>query len=236
MSDYRDFNLISILTSINGTLINETPLRVGVGKEPPLGSSVDIVVYRVNDKPCIPGSSLKGVLRSLAEMLARSKNINVHEPWDDEIAKKEEEEKDFCPICGIFGNTRLASHIKVYDAMPKDAKNAKVFYKYGIAIDRDFGSLKSGLGPFIEEFVEPGVEWFFRTDILNIEIFPEPKPEDPRAPLIKDILDIMRSFGIQVGARKSIGSGLLKLKEAKWRVYHLKNGKFELSCEGTLHE
>ncbi|MEM2165457.1 MAG: RAMP superfamily CRISPR-associated protein [Candidatus Bathyarchaeia archaeon] len=234
MPDYRDFNLISILTNINGILINEAPLRVGVGRESPLGSSVDIVVYRVNGKPCIPGSSLKGVLRSLTESLARSKNINVHEPWDDESARKEEEEKDFCPICGIFGNTRLASHIRVYDSIPKDAKSVRVFYKCGIAIDRYFGSVKSGLGPFIEEFVEPGVEWTFRTDILNIRVFPEPELEDPRGPLIRDILNIMKSLGIQVGARKSIGAGLIRLKEARWKVYHLKNGKLELSCEGAL--
>ncbi|MEM4677388.1 MAG: RAMP superfamily CRISPR-associated protein [Candidatus Korarchaeota archaeon] len=232
MPDYRDFNLINVITSVNGVIINETPLRVGAGRELSLESPADIVVYRVNGKPCIPGSSLKGVLRSLAEALARSKGINVHEPWDDEIAKKEEEQKDFCPICGIFGNTRLASHVRVYDSMPKDGKNTKVFYKYGVAIDREFGSVK--LGPFLEEFVEPGVEWTFRIDILNIEVFPEPKLEDPRASIIKDILDIMRSLGIQVGARKSIGAGLIRLREARWEVYRLKSGKFELSSEGRL--
>ncbi|MEM0057046.1 MAG: CRISPR-associated RAMP protein Csx7 [Candidatus Bathyarchaeia archaeon] len=232
MPDYKDFNLINMLTSIDGIIINETPLRVGVGRELSFGSPVDIVVYRVKGKPCIPGSSLKGVFRSLAETIARSKNINVHEPWDDEIAKKEEEQKDFCPICGIFGNTRLASHVKVYDSMPKDGESVKVFYKYGVAIDRNFGSVK--LGPFLEEFVEPGVEWTFRIDILNIEVFPEPKLEDLRTTLIKDILNIMRSFGIQVGARKSTGAGLIRLKEARWKVYCLKNGKFEISSEGDL--
>lgn len=234
MPDYRDFNILSMLTSVEGTLINETPLRVGVGGEPPLGSSVDAAVYRVNGLPCIPGSSLKGALRSLAEVLAKSKGENVHEPWNDEVAKREESEKNFCSICGIFGSTRLASHIRIYDSIPKSPEKAKVFYKYGIAIDREFGSVRSGLGPFGEEFVEPGTEWTFRMDILNIEVFPEPKRDDPRSPLLKDLLNIMHTSGAQIGARKSVGAGLIRLKETKWKVYRLKNGRFELSCEGNL--
>lgn len=234
MPDYRDFDSIRILTIINGTLVNETPLRVGVGREPPLGAPIDIVVYRVNGTPCIPGSSLKGVLRSLAELLVRSEGVDVHDPWDDEAAKKEEEEKNFCKICGIFGNTRLASHIRVYDSVPKCPKEAKTFYKYGIAIDRDFGSVKSGLGPFIEEFVEPGTEWSLRIDILNIEVFPEPRTDDPRSIIIWKLLNLMRNHGIQVGARKTVGAGLIKLKDAKWIVYRLENGEFKLYKDGSL--
>ncbi|MEM0011417.1 MAG: RAMP superfamily CRISPR-associated protein [Candidatus Bathyarchaeia archaeon] len=232
MPDYRDFNVITTLTKINGTLVNETPLRVGMGREVSPGSPIDMAVYRLNGRPCLPGSSLKGALRSLAEALAKSKGVNVHDPWDDKIAKREDENRDFCPICGIFGNTRLASHIKVYDSMPKSTEKIRVFYKYGIAIDRDFGSVK--LGPFLEEFVEPGVEWSFSMDILNIEAFPEPKTDDLRGFLIRNLLDVMRIFGIQVGARKSVGAGLIRLKEAKLRVYHLKNGKFEICYEGVL--
>ncbi|MEM0235133.1 RAMP superfamily CRISPR-associated protein [Thermofilum sp.] len=236
MPDYRDFDSLNVLTIIEGTLVNESPLRIGVGGEPPLGSSVDMVMYRVNGSPCIPGSSLKGALRSLAESLAKSKGIAVHDPWDDDAAKKEEEGGDFCAICGIFGNTRLSSHVRIYDSTPKDPRETKTFYKYGIAIDRDFGSVRSGLGPFVEEFVEPGVKWHFRMDILNIEVLPEPKEGDLRASIIKELLKMMREPGLQVGARKSVGAGLIKLKEAKWRTYRLENGRLKLSCEGALYE
>lgn len=236
MPDYRDFNSLNVLTIIEGTLVNETPLRIGIGREPPLGSPVDIVVYRVNGIPCIPGSSLKGALRSLAESLAKSKGIAVHDPWDDNIAKEEEERGNFCPICGIFGNTRLSSHIRVYDSSPKGSREVRTFYKYGIAIDRDFGSVRSGLGPFVEEFVDPGVKWHFRMDILNIEVLPEPKEDDQRASIIRELLKMMHELGLQVGARKSVGAGLIKLKEAKWKTYRLENGRLKLSCEGTLYE
>lgn len=233
--DYRDFDQIRRLTIIDGTLINETPLRVGVGRELPLVSTIDMAVYRVNEKPCIPGSSLKGALRSLAEALAKSRGFNVHDPWEEEVVKKEEEAGDFCVICGIFGNTKLASHVKIYDSMPKGPGEARVLYKYGVAIDRDFGTVRSGLGPFTEEFVSPGVEWAFRMDILNIEVLPEPKEDDPRSLLIRDLLNVMHTFGLQVGARKSVGAGLIRLEEAKWRAYCLRNGRFELCGEGALY-
>ncbi|MEM1674834.1 MAG: hypothetical protein QXI56_08200 [Candidatus Bathyarchaeia archaeon] len=46
----------------------------------------------------------------------------------------------------------------------------------------------------------------------------------------------MHEPGLQVGARKSVGAGLVKLKEAKWKTYRLENGRFKLLCEGALYE
>jgi CRISPR-associated RAMP protein (TIGR02581 family) len=64
-----------------GYIVNETPLRVGVGKEPPLGSAVDLAVIRIKlggrVVPYIPGSSLKGVFRSTGVQLARLKGLEV---------------------------------------------------------------------------------------------------------------------------------------------------------------
>lgn len=54
--------------------MNVGPLRIGTGKEPPLGATVDLAVvrtrYRGVDLPYIPGSSLKGTFRSAATALA----------------------------------------------------------------------------------------------------------------------------------------------------------------------
>jgi len=66
---------------IEGYLVNDTPLRVGAGREPPLGSAVDLAVLRISmggrSVPYIPGSSLKGVFRSTAVQLARLKKLSV---------------------------------------------------------------------------------------------------------------------------------------------------------------
>ena len=64
-----------------GSFVTESPLRIGVGREPPLGSAVDLAVLRMslNGKlvPYIPGSSLKGVFRSTAIQLANRKGLTV---------------------------------------------------------------------------------------------------------------------------------------------------------------
>jgi len=68
-------------TLIEGYLENVEPLRVGVGREPPLGAIVDLAVIRINYRgasiPYIPGSSLKGVFRSAATTLASHKGLKV---------------------------------------------------------------------------------------------------------------------------------------------------------------
>jgi CRISPR-associated RAMP protein (TIGR02581 family) len=64
-----------------GSFVAESPLRIGVGRESPLGSAVDLAVLRINLNgklvPYIPGSSLKGVFRSTAIQLASRKGLTV---------------------------------------------------------------------------------------------------------------------------------------------------------------
>jgi len=66
---------------LEGYLVTESPLRIGVGRESPLGSAVDLAVLRMNLNgklvPYIPGSSLKGVFRSTAIQLANRKGLTV---------------------------------------------------------------------------------------------------------------------------------------------------------------
>ena len=64
-----------------GYIENISPLRIGVGKEPPLGSKVDLAVIRIKygeyDIPYIPGSSLKGLFRNHAGRIVSSFGLNV---------------------------------------------------------------------------------------------------------------------------------------------------------------
>jgi CRISPR-associated RAMP protein (TIGR02581 family) len=66
---------------LEGYLVAESPLRIGVGRESPLGSAVDLAVLRMNLNgkivPYIPGSSLKGVFRSTAIQLANLRGLTV---------------------------------------------------------------------------------------------------------------------------------------------------------------
>ncbi|MEM2178317.1 MAG: CRISPR-associated RAMP protein Csx7 [Candidatus Methanomethylicaceae archaeon] len=230
MPDYRDFDKLNILIKIEGILINEAPLRIGIGKEPPLGSPIDIAIYRINNKPCIPGSSLKGLFRSFLESLLASEGYNVHPPYDDERIKEELEKKDFCEICGIFGNTELASHVRIYDSY---ARTTHTFQKTGTSIDREFGSVKAG-ALFTEELVVPNVEWDFRMDIINIKIYPEPDHGDKRVKLLQSLINTLSTIGLNIGSRKSVGHGLIKLKKAKWFAYKVEDGLFKKIGEGDI--
>jgi CRISPR-associated protein Csm3 len=227
LSDYRDFDKLECITKITGEFENVTPLRVGAGREASLESSVDIAVFRVGGRPCVPGSSLKGVMRSLAEALERSKNRPVHEPWDKQ-AVDNESKHGFCPICGIFGNTELSSHVRVSDSYPLTEGNI-VFVKPGVGIDREWGSVRQG-ALFYEEFVKPGVRWDFRMEAVNIRVGPDIREE--RGELLYTIMQTFKEPGLQVGARKTLGAGLIVLKKAKGTIITLEGGKFKQSGEG----
>ncbi|MEN2974891.1 MAG: CRISPR-associated RAMP protein Csx7 [Candidatus Caldarchaeales archaeon] len=231
MTNFKDLDILKIFTKIEGILINETPLRIGVGREGPIGSPIDLSVYRVNGIPCIPGSSLKGVFRSFVESIASSKGYRVHQPWDNQIIEDEAKNNNFCIICGIFGSGELASHVKIYDSTPLKNSDGRTFMKTGIGIDREFGSVRPG-HLFTEEFVIPKTKWTFRMDLYNISLFPE--PEDERGKLLRTLLDTLTSIGLSIGARKSAGCGLIKLLEAKWETYSIIDGTFKLKESGVL--
>jgi CRISPR-associated RAMP protein (TIGR02581 family) len=231
---YDDLDRLEVLTVVRGRLVNETPLRVGTGREAPLGSPVDLAVLRVRfadgrSSPVIPGSSLKGVLRSLAEAIARAGGYDVHDPWDFRRAEEEAKEGKFCIICGIFGSTELASHVRVYDAYPIDG--GLTFTKTGVGINREFRGVQPGI-LYTEELVVPRVRWSFRMDIINIRVFPE--PGDERGRLLRQVIELLSKGFVQVGVRKTVGCGLLRLEEARYEVYEIKNGLLERTSEGGV--
>ncbi|HFQ88917.1 MAG TPA: type III-A CRISPR-associated RAMP protein Csm3 [Desulfobulbus sp.] len=85
---------------IRGTIVCETGLHIGGGNDVIEIGGLDNPVIRhpVTREPYIPGSSLKGKMRSLLEMFTGAVNGKgqVHSPRD--CGKKIS-----CPICRIFG-------------------------------------------------------------------------------------------------------------------------------------
>jgi len=95
---------------IKGTLTCKTGLRIGGTANTIEIGGVDNPIIRnpVNDQPYIPGSSLKGKIRTLLEWKIPNKLMGSGEPHSCE-------EKD-CPICRIFGTTK-----KEFDGGPTRA-------------------------------------------------------------------------------------------------------------------
>ena len=129
----------------------------------------------------IPGSSLKGTLRSHTERMLRTLlgegEAGSCNPFDESsfCGKRLEKEKDTssryrrsCPACRTFGNTVLGGRLGVTDAYPPAEAMAETNIteqRDGVAIDRILGGVAQG--PFTLETVTRGA---FRAN-LNLENF-----------------------------------------------------------------
>jgi CRISPR-associated RAMP protein (TIGR02581 family) len=230
--DFRDFDKLNWLSRICGKLVNLTPLRVGTGKGPLLGTTVDNTFLRIRrsgeEIPYIPGSTIKGVLRNYFEQLARLKYPELHDPWDRDKIEKEAKEGNFCVVCGTFGSTKIASHIRVFDAYPTSKVTTNI--KTCVGIDREFQAARPDI-LYTEEFVEPGYEWSFKMDIINIQF---PEGFDERSTLLSETLNVLKRGFLSFGARKSVGFGQIQLKEAKWVRYVVKDGVLKEEGSGNI--
>ena len=153
-----DFHELRERVRLVGTLETTTGLRVGSGGGG-LDDAVDLPVLRdVDGYPFIPGSSIKGVLRSTLEALVRGSgaegSVWTCDPLsgegcgDHESGRREDVDVDgHCLLCRVFGSHVLASHVRVSDAMiPPDGRRGfvPIERRDGVAIDRDLGVAVSG--------------------------------------------------------------------------------------------
>ncbi|HXH13083.1 MAG TPA: CRISPR-associated RAMP protein Csx7 [Alphaproteobacteria bacterium] len=124
---------------LRGRLITAAGLHIGAGGSLAVVGSDNPVMRDVNGLPYIPGSSLKGALRSLIEAMVRGIAAGSRrEPWacdplsdpcikaaelegkdDEEISLLVERGADnggqACTVCRLFGSPWLASKVKVCD-------------------------------------------------------------------------------------------------------------------------
>ncbi len=245
----NDLDRIKVIVDVQGFFINETPLRIGIGRTEKIG--VDLPILRIRDatgaiKPLIPGSSLKGVFRSYLENMARQKypKLWICNPFNNRD-KSIEDEKGPCLICQIMGgggerSKRLASHVYVYDAYPEE--RVETLFITRTAIDRVRGSVRSG-ALFTIEAIPPLVEWKFRMRIINIDFIdgveappPEDELKDKKIELLRELLKAFVKGEIRVGAMSSIGYGVIKLESKKTRVIKSVLGVKEHISESSLKE
>lgn len=168
---------------IDITLRPKTPLLIKAGGQ--ASQALDPTVPDMSFVRCktgsgehvyIPGASFRGVIRSQCEKMVRSIKENAacspvtqKEGTPGGISKACMAQKQkidelscarvyglSCYTCRIFGNTDLASRIRVSDLMPvKDPAKAPVTdVRYGVAIDRVTGAVAHG--PFQLETVSDG--------------------------------------------------------------------------------
>jgi CRISPR/Cas system CSM-associated protein Csm3 (group 7 of RAMP superfamily) len=83
------------------------------------GTPADLRFFRINDRPALPDSSLKGMLRSLAEAICNGCSPfgrGVHQPCPSN--------NSLCPACRLFGYLKgrqvHAGHLCISDALAED--------------------------------------------------------------------------------------------------------------------
>jgi len=165
----------------------------------------------------LPGSSLKGTLRSYCEKIARTVRPSGGSNWCCDpfeldsgspnvfCGKRLERKKSTadiyngsCVACRIFGNTGMASHLTISDAYPLDDPQPE--QRDGVAIHRVFGTVAAG--PFNLEVITRGT---FRAKITlqNYQLWQ-----------IGLLAIVFRDLGqglVPIGFGKSKGFGKMKI-------------------------
>ncbi|MEM3032341.1 MAG: CRISPR-associated RAMP protein Csx7 [Nitrososphaerota archaeon] len=225
---YGDFDSFKMLYGLKMELLNETPLSIGYGKSP--FGAVDNPVVRRGNRPYIPGSSLKGVLRSEAERLANSffsqeRVCDIMNP-KEELDRMDNEKEAYkpCIVCRIFGGPTIASHVTIHDAYPAD-DSYHIEVRRRVAINRITGGQHPGK-LFDVEQVDPGTRWLCTMRIENIDVLADGQDRD-EVRLMRSLLVKMGKYGIVVGGKRSVGLGLLKIRLMEARVITIKDGWYK---------
>ena len=175
---------------LSGTLRTVTGLHIG-GRTDEVGASDLPVLRDARDLPMIPGSSIKGVLRTTVESLVRafSSNRQNGDIWScnplaqESVSKRGREgacgahkanerptdADGSCAVCRLFGSHILASHTRISDAFVRtEPETPLVEIRDGVAIDRDC-KVVSGSQKYDFEVVSPGVEFALEVFVDNLQ-------------------------------------------------------------------
>jgi len=114
----------------------------------------------------------------------------------------------FCPICRIYGTLSFAGRLMVSDAIPVGGVITDFLTRVGIR--RDTGTAVEG-ALFSLEYVVPGTEYKLLLIAKNL-------PTETDEKLLLATLNYVKKHGLQLGASKSTGMGVVEIKDLKMAV------------------
>jgi CRISPR-associated RAMP protein (TIGR02581 family) len=202
-------------------------IPISWGKLPDnINANMEEAVAFVRDHCYVPGTSLRGVIRSHAEKIVRSikdeNNPLCCDPFDRNTPSKiscssrmdeppatppSERYKKICMICRLFGCTGIASRIQIHDS--PSPKNGEVIMRDGIGIDRFTGGVassseegKESAGANFRNMVLHGYTFQNEISIRNFEIW--------QLGLMAYVFRDLENEQIPIGFGKSKGFGRVK--------------------------
>lgn len=212
------FEKLARIVTIPVTFRTVGTLSIGSGRADEVKGSLVIRYGSEDDDPVIPGSSVKGVVRSTVEAMLHQAE------GDDKIcvpmacAPKDRNRRpilphgrkedcggleDACSACQMFGNTGLKGKVNFHDAMPDPEKGAPTITRTHVALTRDTGTA-APQSLMNMETVPNGAEFKGSVALVN--------PEPWMVGAIIHALNLLPSLGI--GAKKTSGYGQLKVETA----------------------
>ncbi len=197
------------------TLKSEAGLHIGTGISSP---TTDAPFIRQAGSVFLPGSSLRGALRSTVERMTKTlaPGKNLCALFSDSAkgcmtaSTSEEQEAalkagtlHFCEFCQFFGSTGIASRLKISDALQTSAAPKEPVRRDGVGIDRDTETASDGI-KYDFEVLERLVEFSFTIQLENAT--------STDFALLYLMLKEME-FGFEVGGKRSRGLGRLRLEK-----------------------
>jgi CRISPR-associated RAMP protein (TIGR02581 family) len=226
------------------TITTTGPVLVRSGRATVIGPDMTPVLTFRHGKPQVylPGSSLKGVVRSHLEKVSRTLRYDpfvVCNPFQTDVSipdascgkklegrkkelKKQEREKELttevaykesCPICRLFGSTEFTGRVSINDAyLTNDAQPLPTEQRDGVGIDRLTSGSAHG-ALFQLEVVSSGVE--FQTDVYlrNFETW--------QLGMLLLVVQDMEDGLIRIGSGTSRGLGSVKGDVSEVTINHL---------------
>lgn len=217
-------------TVIKGELVAVDPIHIGTSAKDSLNPvEIDSSVLKDNmGNPLIPGSSIKGVVRSYYESVVRS--IDVKKACDvldkyNYCTKEKEEEihqkglsaaetaelayKYSCDACRLFGGRELAGKLKFKDCyaiIPKGKTAIITEFRDGVGIDRNTGAAK-GNAKYDFEIVPKGTKFDFCLIADNLD--------EKQTKALDFVFEYLQSGEMAVGGMSTRGFGRVKLENVE---------------------
>ncbi len=186
----NDFRLRQRIRIV-GTIVFETAWRIGSGREGETMSDLGVVLDP-HGQPVLPGSSLKGKLRSTCETLAHAlglstcllnveasgvkcvSDVDYYKRVKDDYRRQSEGgiesrldwiDRHTCDVCKLFGSPVQASRLRISEGRLHAWANV-VQVRDGVVLDRDSHTAVDGL-KYDYEVVPAGSEFCVTLDLDN---------------------------------------------------------------------
>ena len=226
--------------ALSGALKAETALYIGAGQESFSPMAVQgSLLKNAQGQPYIPGSSLKGVLRSFLESVQAFENCvsckgdyDKKEKRQAEIKKQGGEDKfaafvqeRSCPACRLFGSGVMAGKLKFADAalLNTDAWMGTEL-RTGNAIDRDTHTAVSS-ALFDTEVIPSGTRFLLRITAENLTV--------EEAGIFSELMRFFAEGGITVGGRSRAGLGMVSVGDIEVKASYMEPGRFAPATESA---